>query len=52
MFWPIWVALVAVVALVRNGWDLYGPAPDLDRVERWVEQHERGRRDRREQRRR
>lgn len=32
-FWPIWVALVAVLALVRNGWRLYGPAPELDRVE-------------------
>jgi uncharacterized membrane protein YccC len=33
MFWPIWVALAAVIALVRNGWRLYGPAPELDRVE-------------------
>src|SRR5204863_6418162 len=32
-FWPIWVALVAVIPLVRNGWRLYGPAPELDRVE-------------------
>jgi Domain of unknown function (DUF1707) len=29
-FWPTWVALIAVVPLVRNGWRLYGPAPDLD----------------------
>jgi hypothetical protein len=33
-FWPIWVALVAVVGLLKSGWDLYGPAPDLDAVER------------------
>jgi hypothetical protein len=33
-FWPIWVALVALIPLVRNGWRLYGPAPELDRVER------------------
>jgi hypothetical protein len=33
MFWPVWVALVVVVALLRNGWNLYGPAPRLDRVE-------------------
>jgi hypothetical protein len=32
-FWPIWVALVVVIALLRNGWNLYGPAPQLDRVE-------------------
>jgi hypothetical protein len=32
-FWPMWVALVAVIALVRNTWRLYGPAPELDRVE-------------------
>jgi hypothetical protein len=31
-FWPAWVALVALIPLVRNGWRLYGPAPDLDRV--------------------
>jgi hypothetical protein len=34
MFWPIWIILVAVIPLVRNGWRLYGPAPELDRVER------------------
>ena len=32
-FWPIWVALVALIPLVRNGWRLYGPAPELERVE-------------------
>lgn len=33
-FWPIWVAVVALIPLIRNGWRLYGPAPQLDRVER------------------
>jgi hypothetical protein len=33
-FWPIWVALVVLIPLLRNGWRLYGPAPELDRVER------------------
>jgi Domain of unknown function (DUF1707) len=33
-FWPIWVALVALIPLLRNGWRLYGPAPQLDQVER------------------
>jgi hypothetical protein len=36
-FWPVWVALAAAIALVRNGWRLYGPAPELDRVERELE---------------
>jgi hypothetical protein len=31
-FWPEWVALVALVPLLRNGWQLYGPAPDLDQA--------------------
>jgi hypothetical protein len=34
MFWPIWIILIAVIPLVRNGWRLYGPSPELDRVER------------------
>jgi hypothetical protein len=33
MFWPIWVALVCLLPLIRTGWRLYGPAPDLERVE-------------------
>ena len=36
-FWPIWVALVALIPLLRNAWRLYGPAPQLDRVERELE---------------
>ena len=32
-FWPVWVLLIFAVSLVRNGWALYGPAPDLDAVE-------------------
>ncbi len=31
-FWPAWALLIAVIPLVRNGWRLYGPAPDLDAV--------------------
>jgi len=44
-FWPIFVALAVLVPLLRNGWRLYGPAPELDRVERELEA--RGRRDER-----
>ena len=32
-FWPIWVALVVLIPLLRNGWRLYGPEPELERVE-------------------
>jgi hypothetical protein len=32
-FWPVWVLVVFVFSVVRNGWALYGPAPDLDAVE-------------------
>jgi hypothetical protein len=38
-FWPVWVLLVFVVSLVRNGWALYGPAPDLDAVEAQLDAH-------------
>jgi Domain of unknown function (DUF1707) len=36
-FWPIWVALVTVIALARSTWRLYGPAPDLHQVERHLD---------------
>jgi hypothetical protein len=36
-FWPIIIALAVVIPLLRNGWRLYGPAPELDRVERELE---------------
>jgi hypothetical protein len=52
-FWPIWVALVAVMPLLRNGWRLYGPAPELDRVEADLSRgRDRARRDARRQHRR
>ena len=47
MFWPIWVALFALIPLLRNGWRLYGPDPQLDRVERELARRERHRRRRR-----
>jgi hypothetical protein len=37
-FWPVWVLLVVLIPLLRNSWRLYGPAPELDRVERELEQ--------------
>ncbi len=36
-FWPVWVAIFPVLALLQNGWRLYGPAPELDRVEAELE---------------
>ncbi len=38
-FWPVWVLLVVALTLVRTGWALYGPAPDLDAVERRLDAH-------------
>jgi hypothetical protein len=32
-FWPLWVLIAVLVPLLRNGWALYGPDPDLDKVE-------------------
>ena len=40
-FWPIWVAIFPVLTLVRNGWRLYGPYPELERVERELERRAR-----------
>ena len=37
-FWPVWVLLIVALSVVRNGWALFGPAPDLDAVERDLDQ--------------
>jgi hypothetical protein len=36
-FWPAFVAIPLILMLVRNGWRLYGPSPELERVERELE---------------
>jgi hypothetical protein len=41
-FWPIWVLLFALIPLLRNGWRLYGPAPEFDRLEEDLARRERG----------
>jgi DUF1707 SHOCT-like domain len=42
-FWPVWVLIFPVVFLARNAWRLYGPAPELDRVQAELERsHARG----------
>jgi hypothetical protein len=43
-FWPIWVALFPVVVLIKNGWALYGPSPQLDELEK--QERDRRRRER------
>jgi hypothetical protein len=40
-FWPVWVLIVVLIPLLRNGWRLYGPAPEFDRVEAELERRER-----------
>ncbi len=32
-FWPLFVVIGVIGLLLRNGWDLYGPAADLDAAE-------------------
>jgi len=41
-FWPVWVAIIVLIPLLRNVWRLYGPEPQLDRVERELERRSRG----------
>lgn len=36
-FWPVWVALAPAITLLRGGWLLYGPSPELERLERELE---------------
>lgn len=40
-FWPVFVLIPFVITIVRNGWLLYGPDPDLDRVERQLDRERR-----------
>ena len=43
-FWPAWVLIFVALPLIRNGWRLYGPAPDFERVEAELVRRERRRR--------
>ena len=40
-FWPVWVLILLVLSVARNAWGLYGPAPDLDAVERDLDRRRR-----------
>jgi len=33
-FWPVWLLLLPAIVLIRNGWRLFGPAPDLETARR------------------
>ncbi|HEV7585137.1 MAG TPA: DUF1707 domain-containing protein [Solirubrobacteraceae bacterium] len=53
-FWPVWLLIFPVVFLVDNVWRLYGPAPELDRVQAELQRrshHRHGHRGRRASRR-
>jgi hypothetical protein len=50
-FWPVWVLLIVVLSLARNGWALFGPAPDLDAVEQHLDTQRQRRLEQRNQRR-
>ena len=45
-FWPVWLLIFPLIFLVRNGWRLYGPAPELARVARELEHRSHRRRHR------
>jgi uncharacterized protein DUF1707 len=36
-FWPIWVIIFTLLPVVRDGWRLFGPAPDEHSVEASIE---------------
>jgi hypothetical protein len=40
-FWPVWVAIIVLIPLLRNVWRLYGPSPQLDRVEQELDRRAR-----------
>ena len=46
-FWPGFVIFFSLLPLLRNAWLLFGPAPDLERVERRLERRREGDRARR-----
>jgi hypothetical protein len=41
-FWPVFLLIVVLLPLVGNGWALYGPSPELERVERHLQQRRQG----------
>ena len=42
-FWPVWLLIFPVIFLAGNLWRLYGPAPELDRVQAELQRRSRHR---------
>jgi DUF1707 SHOCT-like domain len=42
-FWPIWVIVFTLLPILRSGWRLLGPAPDVESVEAHLEARRRHR---------
>ncbi len=42
-FWPIWVIAATMIPVVRDAWQLFGPDPDVESVERRLNRSERRR---------
>ncbi len=42
-FWPIWALIFPIVVLARDGWRLFGPAPELDQVAESLAERRNGR---------
>jgi Domain of unknown function (DUF1707) len=38
-FWPVFLLIPAALLLIRNGWRIYGPSPELDRAEQEIMRH-------------
>jgi hypothetical protein len=49
-YWPMWILVVVALTVARSAWALYGPAPDLDEVERDLDARRARRRQRDERR--
>ncbi len=41
-FWPVFLLFAVIPPLVGNLWALYGPAPELERVERHLQRRQQG----------
>ena len=42
-FWPIWALIFPIVPLARDGWKLFGPAPELEQLAESLAERRNGR---------
>ena len=42
-FWPVWVIVPTMIPVLRDAWQLFGPDPDIESVERRLNRGERRR---------